>query len=175
MFARYGVLALAAAFAACATTGTEPTLSEAKAAKPATSYQQAYATGFFQPPGLGAWVLVVARYATKGQRPDSTTLLIEHCGQDCQSPEPQERTTVFNGPIPDEDFKVGRWHRDWELHTTVAGHGSIDLTFNNEGDWTKSQYGATQDVPSGLTGTVFGMDVAPGYVILFFDPTPSVP
>ena len=88
----------AVALASCGATGTEPTLSDAKAgtpvAKPTASFIQAQAFATFIPSGTVNWELFVARYATNGQRPDSTILIVDHCPQDCEVTDPSEVTVV---------------------------------------------------------------------------------
>jgi hypothetical protein len=162
----------AVALASCGATGTEPTLSDAKAgtpvAKPTASFIQAQAFATFIPSGTVNWELFVARYATNGMRPDSTILIVDHCPQDCEVTDPSEVTVVFRGSIPDRDFKVGRWQRDWELHTAIPGQGSIDVTFHSDGNWSPPS--GTQSIPSGLSGTVLGLNANGGFVTLFFDP-----
>ncbi|HZM25907.1 MAG TPA: hypothetical protein VFB89_00965 [Gemmatimonadales bacterium] len=163
---------LAVALVSCGATGTEPTLSDAKAGNPVAkhtvSFIQAQAFANFIPTGTVNWELFVARYVTKGERPDSTILIVDHCPQDCEVTDPSEVTVVFRGSIPDKDFKVGRWQRDWELHTAIPGQGRIDVTFHNEGNWSPPS--GTQSIPSGLSGTVVGVNANGGFVTLFFDP-----
>ena len=172
MLPRFIVVVLGVALASCGTTGTEPTLSDAKAstpaAKPTASFIQAQAFATFIPTGTVNWELFVARYATKGQRPDSTILIVDHCPQDCEVTDPSEVTIVFRGSIPDKDFKVGRWQRDWELHTAIPGQGRVDVIFRNEGNWSPPS--GTQSIASGLSGTVVGVNATGGFVTLFFDP-----
>jgi hypothetical protein len=171
MFPRFTVLALAMALGACASTGTEPTIPDAKsittekAVTPPTSHRRAIASArFFDE---GQWVVNVERWTTKGARPDSTILDVTHCSEDCEAPVPQEITTVFHGPIPDKDFKVGGLHRDWELQTTIEGNGTIDLLWHNQG-----QEASRSQTPVEQSGTVFGMDASGPFGALFFDKKP---
>jgi hypothetical protein len=74
--------------------------------------------------------------------------------------------------IPDADFTIGGRTQDWSLHTTLAGHGDINLTFHNSGAWQKARLPldtlpggtifravgnvVTQTNPSGVDGSIFG-------------------
>jgi hypothetical protein len=57
--------------------------------------------------------------------------------------------------IPDADFTVGGRTQDWSLHTTLAGHGAINLTFLNSGAWQKARF-PLDTLPGGIIFRVRG-------------------
>jgi len=172
---RKATLALIAALAACGTESpTAPRPTDATVAH--FTNREAAAQGLAHI-GTELWFVEALHESASDIAGPSTQLLFER--SDWSTGALLENVQV---QIPDADFTVGGRNQNWSLHTTLAGHGDISLTFRNNGAWQKARFPVdtfpggtifrvvgnvvTLSDPQGLAGSIFGQSVGTGVVNL---------